>query len=108
MGVRAVSAPEMVHLVVLQPGIAGSDVLNERLRQVEREGYSHEHDDGLVDGQLARAASCYALGERHAMPNDFLFKGGTRREMLVKAGALILAEIERLDRAAANDAAVAP
>ena len=92
---------------------ASRDVLAERQRQVEAEGWTPEHDDEHATGEMARAASCYALiaGSR---ARD-LWRGETpkfwpwgeewwkptgRRRDLVKAGALILAEIERLDRAA--------
>lgn len=98
------------------------DVLAERERQVDAEGWDADHDDEHLDGELARAAAAYALwdaaGERvkRAWENLGLsypdcwpwalawWKPRTRRENLVRAGALILAEIERLDRAEARDA----
>lgn len=99
---------------------AAADVLAERKRQIEIEGWSLVGD--IVrqrNGRLAAAAACYA------MPRDRLemyeaemgafsmippspkawpwlsewWKPTTRRRDLVKAGALILAEIERLDNA---------
>ena len=98
---------------------AWTDVLAERRRQVAVEGFTAEHDDTHDDGQLALAACCYAMPEyqqgirtaAHPMsPQPTILKrlwpwdpewwkpSGARRN-LVKAGALILAEIERLDRA---------
>ncbi|HGM6272965.1 TPA: hypothetical protein ACKSCR_003859 [Pseudomonas aeruginosa] len=89
------------------------DVLAERRRQVEAEGWTPEHDDEHADGQMARAAACYALAGSSA-PNDGTaallvslawpwdeqwWKPSTPRRDLVKACALALAEIERLDRA---------
>lgn len=65
------------------------DIAAERCRQTEVEGWTPDHDDQHVGGELARAAACYALGTSN----------------LVRAGALIVAEIERLDRAAAKQAA---
>ncbi|WP_254904652.1 hypothetical protein [Pseudomonas aeruginosa] len=91
------------------------DVQAERRRQVEAEGWTPEHDDEHSHGQMARAAACYALAGSSA-PNDGTaallvslawpwdeqwWKPTTTRRDLVKACALGLAEIERLDRAAA-------
>lgn len=87
---------------------AASDVILERLRQVSGEGFTLERDDAYTDGQLARAATCLLIppaGLPRRLQNlhwpfaqDWL-KPGLVRDDLVKAGALILAEIERLDRA---------
>ncbi len=89
------------------------DVQAERRRQVEVEGWTPEHDDKHSHGQMARAAACYALAGSSA-PSDGTaallvslawpwdeqwWKPSTARRDLVKACALALAEIERLDRA---------
>lgn len=89
------------------------DVQAERRRQVEAEGWTPEHDDEHDSGEMARAAACYALAGSSA-PNDGTaallvslawpwdeqwWKPSTARRDLVKACALALAEIERLDRA---------
>lgn len=88
---------------------AARDVLAERQRQIGAEGWTPEHDDAYADEQLARAAVCYALPQGNyeiPEPPEFWpwdaawWKPGDRRRELIKAGALILAEIERLDRAA--------
>ncbi|MFO2256584.1 hypothetical protein QOU43_07710 [Pseudomonas aeruginosa] len=91
------------------------DVQAERRRQIEAEGWTPENDDAHSHGQMARAAACYALAGSSA-PNDGTaallvslawpwdeqwWKPSTARRDLVKACALGLAEIERLDRAAA-------
>lgn len=94
---------------------AARDLLGERVRQVEAEGWSPAHDDREHgDGELARAASCYALAAgcgdewraeaRTRAPRAWpwllkWWKPRDRRRDLVRAGALILAELERLDRA---------
>ena len=87
---------------------AAVDVLRERVRQVEVEGYGVESDDGYTDYQLPRAAICYAIkaaglpSHRATLYWPFpapAFKPTERRANLVKAAALLLAEIERLDRA---------
>ncbi|EPH3228044.1 hypothetical protein ACEPYH_13915 [Pseudomonas aeruginosa] len=90
------------------------DVQAERRRQITAEGWTPEHDDEHSHGQMARAAACYALAGSSA-PNDGTaallvslawpwdqqwWKPTSARRDLIKAGALILAEIERLDRAA--------
>ncbi len=104
---------------------AARDVLAERQRQTEKEGWTPEHDDEHEGGSLAKAAACYAL---HAAGRDAWsaqsyqaarpptdgpsdegtlwpwdrewWKPKSPRRDLVRAGALILAEIERIDRAA--------
>nr|WP_183448463.1 DUF4406 domain-containing protein [Microvirga lupini] len=103
------------------PAVAGEqtdavrDVLAERCRQVEKEGRTLEHDDEHDAGELAAAAAAYALNAAgqlnphsqgdggHAQPMCWpwepeFWKPGIPRRDLVKAAALILAEIERWDR----------
>lgn len=89
---------------------AARDVLAERRRQQEVEGWTPEHDDRHSGCELAAAAAVYALCTRPdqlricgvvAWPFKLhWWKPTTYRRNLEKAGALILAEIERLDRAA--------
>ncbi|MFG0501066.1 hypothetical protein ACF8GD_00165 [Pseudomonas putida] len=90
---------------------AVSDVAIERLRQVHGEGFTLERDDAYTDGQLARAATCLLIppaGLPRRLQNlhwpfaQEWLKPGLVRDDLVKAGALIIAEIERLDRAEAE------
>jgi len=86
------------------------EVLAERQRQVTQEKWTPAHDDNVHnEGQLAMAAACYAVA-----PHDIVWpdltpvwpwpasydkrgKHGERR-CLVIAAALLVAEIERLDR----------
>lgn len=103
------------------PDVIG-EIAAERVGQIEREGYSLEHDDAHNDGELARAAAVYAeyamddgkhrSAKRYeaakrapgAWPWEAIyFKPKTRRRDLIRAAALIVAEIERLDRAAAKE-----
>ena len=99
---------------------AWRDVLAERQRQISEEGWDDIHDDMNDRGELAQAAACYALSGTPADEAVFIhgrwkdprglfwphswdkewWKPTDRRRDLVKAGALILAEIERLDRIA--------
>ena len=88
------------------------DVVAERQRQKTIEGWTPEHDDEHCNGELAMAAVCYINetgtvnrngGKPWGWPWDASWwKPNARRRNLVKAGALILAEIERIDRAAAG------
>lgn len=90
---------------------AARDVLAERQRQISVEGWTPEHDDRHTTGALATAAGCYAMFTLAYPPGDpvsfwpwspsWWKPSDESRRNLVKAGALILAEIERLDRAAA-------
>ena len=82
----------------------------ERLRQITAEGWSPEHDDAHVDGELLAAAACYLEFERlttlrtswSAPPPDWpwdrqWWKPSDHDSLknLVRAGALIAAEIDR-------------
>lgn len=89
---------------------AERDVLAERQRQVESEGWSSGHDDEYEVGTLASAAINYAtplsaekgVNQRPVFywPWDLSWwKPSSYRRNLIKAASLILAEIERLDRA---------
>ena len=123
-GGQAVSYPEPGpgHVWFSQ---ASRDVLAERRRQVEAEGFAYELDDERGNGSLILAAVSYATNAavrvqlvQQGMPADVIDQnsasagvprtwpwqaswwkpaGGTRR-ILVKAAALLIAEIERLDR----------
>jgi hypothetical protein len=76
------------------------EIAAERARQISVEGWTPEHDDGHDFGQMSSAAACYAFWPW----DEKWWKPGTPRRNLVKAGALIVAEIERLDRAAKAEA----
>jgi len=90
-------------------------IKKERQRQVSYEGWSPEHDDLHDKGELAMAAACYAAPEQVytvKVRNDFYGfhdawpwdKGWDKRDkhdrqkQLVIAGALVIAELERLSR----------
>jgi hypothetical protein len=87
------------------------DVIAERVRQVTDEGYTPEHDDAHDDGTLSEAAAVYVLDALDygtqttgnlAIWNAWgvkWFKPKGLRADLVRAAALIIADIERLDRA---------
>lgn len=92
----------------------------ERSRQINEEGWTPEHDDSHQNGEMAKAAACYAVGEDIPVFRGTLqgvgFEGdprihrlwpweaewwkpsADRGRNLVKAGALIAAELDRLLR----------
>lgn len=94
-------------------------ITDERKRQIEVEGWTATRDDEYRGGEMAAAAACYAWiagtsDEDRAfyVPfeqpaegwpwGDEWWKPKDRRADLVRAGALIAAEIDRLDRLAAG------
>jgi|GEM_PF-6948228 len=88
------------------------EIRTERRRQRAREELTPEYDDHLTDGSLADAAAAYCLATSTlawgagADPEEIWpwpegFKPKDRRRDLVRAAALIVAEIERMDRAGA-------
>lgn len=77
------------------------EIAAERARQIAVEGWTPEHDDQHSGGELARAAACYAAGDHQngLWPwHEDWWKPSTRRRDLIKAAALLVAEIERRDR----------
>lgn len=107
---------ELVGLeLLLNAGGAGRGVTaiaQERRGQIEREGYAPSEDDAYTAGELAKAAACYVM--RVALREDedpdatavpalwpwarCWWKPKDRRSNLVRAGALIAAELDRMDR----------
>lgn len=98
------------------PGLAvpGVDLIAaERARQVAKEGWNAAHDDDHDNGSLAGAAAAYALVAREqalgdtgpfGMPDCWSWdrewwKPKDQLRNLVRAGALIAAELDRLQRA---------
>ncbi len=88
----------------------------ERTRQIEDEKWTPEHDDAHRDGELAEAAAVYAkyatpakfptakrLAAAGSAPSEWpwepkWFKPTSPSDMIVKAGALNAAELDRLER----------
>ncbi len=83
-----------------------------RNRQIVGHGYTAEHDYRHDEGELAQAAAAFAIaakymavgeppdGAARVWPADWgrMTPPASQREALESAGALILAELERLDR----------
>jgi hypothetical protein len=88
---------------------AARDVLAERQRQVEAEGMTHDGDDRYHAAELPRGAASYILnGANDQAPyiwpwEKSWWKPRDARANYVRAAALLLAEIERIDRAAARE-----
>ena len=90
-------------------------ITEERQRQIEKEGWTPEHDAEHKEGELAKAAAYYAMTEEtidfidnewgndmhlHIWPFELKWLKRTpenRVRDLQKAGALIAAEIDRLN-----------
>jgi hypothetical protein len=131
LSLSAASAPKEPTEPVPEPTAAARDVLAERQRQISAEGWTPEHDDQHAGGEMAMAAACYAAHSSAWQAINYTMKPGVpgvlsrllsaqefvsrmwpwdrewrkpkdERRNLVRAGALILAEIERLDRAAGS------
>lgn len=88
----------------------GADLIAaERQRQISGEGWTPEHDDRHDDFELSAAARCYVQAAwrgkpRRRPPADWPWEDEWWKPSddpvrnLVKAGALIAAEIDRLQR----------
>ena len=102
--------PNLNTLVVME------EVMTERLRQIEHEGWLTSHDDRHTDNELTRAAACYAFSvaepDEDGDPktgkqrppfswpfSDAWWKPTTPLRDLTKATALLVAEMERRLRA---------
>jgi hypothetical protein len=92
-------------------GMVCDEIFVERCRVQEEECFNPPHDDEHRNGELARAAACYAfiagssdyMRQSDLIPpgwpwEDEAWKPGDRRRELIKAAQLIVAEVERLDR----------
>ena|SRR3990172_2251773 len=89
------------------------EIKTERIRQIEQ-GWTLKHDDHHKNGEIALAAACYALESADQCSLGIFkqiwpwekewWKPRTRRRNLMRAAALLVAEIERFDRQARIDA----
>lgn len=97
----------------------------ERQRQIEQEGWTPDHDDEHDAGELAAAGAAYAINASDQLHpysqgdgcnqqppcwpwSDEWWKPKDALSDLVRAGALIAAEIDRLERNAAVPAKSTP
>ena len=94
------------------------EVARERERQMGAEGWSRDHDDTHGRGELALAGACYAAPKYVGFAGAVFgslpwpwdrswWKPRDERRNLVKAAALIVAEIERIDRVQTKPAVTA-
>jgi hypothetical protein len=85
-----------------------AEIAAERERQVTSEGFTPAHDDQWIVNELASAAACYARPDLFPLYWSWdwqWWKPKDRRRNLIRSAALLVAEIERLDRAALADPA---
>lgn len=98
------------------PSVAARDVMAERVRQVNVEGWSLEHDDEheqedacpLLAAAISYADNAWRWEYTAVMPtppvtwpwDSAWWKPKDKRRDLVRSAALLIAEIERLDRRA--------
>ena len=88
------------------------EIAAERRRQIEVEHNFAAYDDRYTRGELALAAASYAISATRSAHQQLIaliwpwaehwWKPKTPRRDLIRAGALIVAEIERIDRADAK------
>lgn len=102
------------------------EIVAERQRQITEKNYDSAHDDEHNQGEIAMAAACYAapvpIYRVYAQERSYSFinpwpwyliydkrpipaqgyAGKPRRTLLIQAAAMLVAEIERLDRRAAE------
>jgi hypothetical protein len=112
--INAIIAPKTAQESI-GPTLGIELIAAERKRQIEVEGWTSEHDDEHKTGEMARAARCYAQtaylqvcgwaaggpertwpwNKQSWKPADYPIRN------LIKAGALIAAEIDRIQRSKA-------
>lgn len=89
--------------------MSGEELIKqERVRQVEVEGYDEVHDDGCHHNELVDAGDAYLrfakAGKNQPLPkffpwaNEYWKPSDDEARNLEKAGALYLAELERIKR----------
>lgn len=88
-----------------EPLLSGGavDVLLERQSQQSEFGFDEEHDAYNNKGELVQAATCYLSNNDEYWPIGWhrrWWKPRDYRKNLVKAAALLLAEIDRIDNEA--------
>lgn len=107
--IQAPSAPIGAQSVLELGHLFGVGLITaERMRQISAEGWEPDHDDTHQNSELLRAALAYLLvaagwPESHVQAQYWpweasYFKPADLVRNLVKAGALIAAEIDRLNR----------
>jgi hypothetical protein len=92
----------------------------ERLRQITEEKFDEPHDMKWRNSELIKAAICYAVASTYSVGYNFSsgtlrrwwpwdrewWKPSSRKRNLIKAGALIAAEIDRMEKANVGDEAL--
>jgi hypothetical protein len=101
---KAVAVSPTPAWLPVESGAVLAEIAEERRRQIDVHGWSPEHDDGHTAGEIANAAADFAQPGQRPITTSWAFvvkviDKEPRRVQLIKAAALIVAEIERLDRA---------
>jgi hypothetical protein len=107
----------LAQVEALSPGVI--HIANERIRQIEKEGWDDRHDDEHTRGEMALAAACYALSSlvygkmmaklypiiRDLWPWnwDQWWKPRSSFRDVERAGALCAAELDRILRKVARE-----
>lgn len=80
------------------------EIIGRRKHQI-RKGYDATHDGDHTEREIAFAAACFAIGSyAYTIKGECLWPwkeqlpSGEPRDQLIDAAALIVAEIERMDR----------
>lgn len=89
-----------------------TSVILERAKQIEKYGYTVKKDRRYRNGELAKVGICYAIAAANSFDKEYQPRGvefpwsqehwkpeAPRRENLVKAVALLLAQIDQIDAA---------
>lgn len=110
----SLSFDDLIKIIALVYGPGIAIAAQERLRQINVEGWTAEHDDQHIAGEMAQAAACYAMNTINlskAHKESILdliwppaweiiwWKPRSRLLDLRRAVALLAAEIDRLIRA---------
>lgn len=123
---QAFDAPSVPKSILIPKDKDGTElVTNERRRQIQEEGWTSEHDDEHDEGQIAKAAACYidvaltglVIDDASYFHEQPSYNRGPAHwpwdrtwwkpsddpiENLTKAGALTIAEIDRIKRKIEN------
>lgn len=103
---KGYTSPVPLFLSAAKASPSAVAVVNERQRQVTQKRYTTDRDDQYTGGELALAAASYALAAvgrldeaKQVWPwGEYPIKAKSPVAGLVKSGALVIAELERLAR----------
>jgi hypothetical protein len=94
--INKIKAAELERVSEQETGI--NIIARERERQISEEGFTLAHDDQWTHGELIDAAVAYATNNVSVFPWKIWHPSLYTIQNLARAGALIAAEIDRLQR----------